>query len=694
MRSFPLEPQAGLHPLYPNGRLAEDEGASPRPRRYPRSRYRPDGARRRRTEGARSAQPVAAKYQPKQKRSRQSAPGPASEGPYSVPTTSCSSQPVATARSAPGRASRLRLETLGQPIQDGQAGGQEDWQWTWQHRGRERSRDRQPTHWGGRSSRPHYSGRADSARDRQQSQGYRGAAHPETVRRTATPGSRSRQPSQSQHAAGTTKAARLTAEETTPRAEPRQGYQKATGAVQVVVVVDEPDGAPGSRPSAPSAEKTAPNRPALKSRTEPATQAPQATQRAGSKPPQPKHVCQKKWALLEDLQLVIHKANSKGATDLLYDYLGGGSFKQRHTDFHKLECCKGIPCVGNWTVAMFAHLLAGTTLNSTKQAKVYGDAVEGWISDIASEPDFEELTGYIAEGLTLSSLILERIPQLMYEAMSWQITMPQLRAYIEEYHGPQEVVEPDQGEPTPAPKPGAVALKPSEQRSSAPRAEQEASSASDSYYTDESEAEEGEPMVFTRPPCQLDFDRARTIGKRLSVVLRHDTTSASVKLKTDGTVLVSQILGLRVLKSVRATEADIVSVCYWNKKQRFRLITRDGQLWVGATQGHSIEGVNVAETATVLDFESTPAYVLHATRYDFLKSIYENGLLPGGRSAKRRSHIHTVEQSPGYKDMFPDGSDVVLVIRTAKTTATSLKLQYSLFKVYSLNIPISLICRP
>ena len=298
---------------------------------------------------------------------------------------------------------------------------------------------------------------------------------------------------------------------------------------------------------------------------------------------------------------------------------------------------------------MFAHLLAGTTLNSTKQAKVYGDAVEGWISDIASEPEFEELTGHIAEGLTLSSLILEKIPRLMYEAMSWQITLPQLRDYIEEYYGPQEVAESDQGEPTPARKP---------------------SSASDSYYTEESEAEEGERMVFTRPPRQLDFDRARTTSKRLSVVLRHDTTSASVKLKTDGTVLVSQLLGLRILKSVRATEADIVSVCYWNKKQRFRLITRDGQIWVGAAQGHSIEGVNVAETATVLDFESTPAYVLHATRYDFLKSIYENGLLPGGRSAKRRSHIHTVEQTPGYKDMFPDGSDVVLVIRTAKTTAT------------------------
>ena len=649
---------------------AEDEA---RPRRYPRSRYRPDGTRRRtagelRARGARNQWPPSTSQN---KRGADNRP----RGQQARDRTQ-SLQPRAQANQCKHRGPRqdehrdYGWRNWDSRSRDGQSGGQEEWQWTWQHRGRDRSRDRQPTHWGGRSSRPHYFGRADSARDRQPSQGYRGAAHPATGRRTATPGIRSRQPSRSQHAAGTTKAARLTAEETTPRAEPRQGNEKATGAVPVVQVVDEPAGAPGSRTSAPSAPKTAPNRPALKSRAESATQAPQAMQRAGSKPPQPKHVCQKKWALLEDLQLVIHKANSKGATDLLYDYLGGGSFKQRRTDFHKLECCKGIPCVGNWTVAMFAHLLAGTTLNSTKQAKVYGDAVEGWISDIASEPEFEELTGHIAAGLTLSSLILEKIPRLMYEAMSWQITLPQLRDYIEEYYGPQEVVESDQGEPTPAPKPGAVALEPSGLRSSAPRAEQEASSASDSYYTEESEAEEGEPMVFTRPPCQLDFDRARTISKRLSVVLRHDTTSASVKLKTDGTVLVSQLLGLRILKSVRATEADIVSVCYWNKKQRFRLITRDGQIWVGATQGHSIEGVNVAETATVLDFESTPAYVLHATRYDFLKSIYENGLLPGGRSAKRRSHIHTVEQTPGYKDMFPDGSDVVLVIRTAKTTAT------------------------
>ena len=56
MHSFPLEPQAGLHPLYPNGRGAGSE------RRYPRSRYRPDGTRRRtagelRARGARNQWP-------------------------------------------------------------------------------------------------------------------------------------------------------------------------------------------------------------------------------------------------------------------------------------------------------------------------------------------------------------------------------------------------------------------------------------------------------------------------------------------------------------------------------------------------------------------------------------------------------------------------------------------------------------
>ena len=38
-----------------------------------------------------------------------------------------------------------------------------------------------------------------------------------------------------------------------------------------------------------------------------------------------------------------------------------------------------------------------------------------------------------------------------------------------------------------------------------------------------------------------------------------------------------------------------------------------------------------------------------------------------------------MEQSSGDKDMFPDGSDVILVIRTAKTTATWYKTSNGYF---------------
>ena len=104
----------------------------------------------------------------------------ASEGPHSVPTTSRSSQPVATPRSAPGRASRLWLEKLGQSIK-GWPG--------WRARGLAVA-----AIVAGTGSPPTGAAVAagpttlDGQTDWQPSQGYRGAAYPKTVRRTATPG--------------------------------------------------------------------------------------------------------------------------------------------------------------------------------------------------------------------------------------------------------------------------------------------------------------------------------------------------------------------------------------------------------------------------------------------------------------------------------------------------------------------------
>ena len=132
---------------------AEDEGASPRPRRYPRSRYRPDGARRRtagelRARGARNQWPRSASQNRKEPTI-----GPGNTGLGSPPTgaTVAAGPTTLDGQTPPGIGSRL-----------------ED----------------------------------------------RDAAYPETVMRTETPRSSSQQPSQSQHAVEATTATRTTAEET------------------------------------------------------------------------------------------------------------------------------------------------------------------------------------------------------------------------------------------------------------------------------------------------------------------------------------------------------------------------------------------------------------------------------------------------------------------------------------------------
>ena len=58
------------------------------------------------------------------------------------------------------------------------------------------------------------------------------------------------------------------------------------------------------------------------------------------------------------------------------------------------------------------------------------------------------------------------------------------------------------------------------------------------------------------------------------------------------------------------------------------------------------------------------------------QSILRERALSGGGKFQSTQPSHTVEESPGYKDMFPDGSDV---IRTAKTTATWYKTSNGYF---------------
>ena len=271
---------------------AEDEGASPRPRRYPRSRYRPDGTRRRtagelRARGARNQWPPSTSQN---KGEPTIGPGASKRGNALSP---CNLVLKPTSGNTEDEHRDYGWRNWDSRSRDGQTGGQEEWQ-------PGNTEDATVAGTGSPPTQP------------------AAAAGPTTLDGRTPPEIGSRLKDTEALPTLQRGGARLLRPLTTAlsiaarhwddkgsqadrRGDDPLSPDKGTRRQQ------EPAGAPGSRTSAPSAG------------AEPATQAPQAMQRAGSKPPQPKHVCQKKWALLEDLQLVIHKANSKKTTDLLYD---------------------------------------------------------------------------------------------------------------------------------------------------------------------------------------------------------------------------------------------------------------------------------------------------------------------------------------------------------------------------------------
>ena len=112
---------------------AEDEGASPRPRRYPRSRYRPDGARRR-TAGELRARGARNQWPPSTSQNRRGADN-RPRGQQARDRTQ-SRQPRAQANQWRHRGQRQEehrdygWRNWDSRSRDGQADGQEDWQWT------------------------------------------------------------------------------------------------------------------------------------------------------------------------------------------------------------------------------------------------------------------------------------------------------------------------------------------------------------------------------------------------------------------------------------------------------------------------------------------------------------------------------------------------------------------------------------
>ena len=158
------------------------------------------------------------------------------------------------------------------------------------------------------------------------------------------------------------------------------------------------------------------------------------------------------------------------------------------------------------------------------------------------------------------------------------------------------------------------------------------------------------------------------VSKRLSVVLRHDKGEFELRFDERALVPLEDVLRLPIMHKKRIDRKQIMSAIYHNDKKRFRAVIKDGKTFIGASQGHSFR-INPDSAHTRTPTENVPALV-HSTHYDFLQSILQHGIRPGGLREDHRQMVHCLEDKPSAARFYPPGVDVVLHISPQKTDAT------------------------
>merc|ERR1719195_1353680 len=141
--------------------------------------------------------------------------------------------------------------------------------------------------------------------------------------------------------------------------------------------------------------------------------------------------------------------------------------------------------------------------------------------------------------------------------------------------------------------------------------------------------------------------RSRDFSKAMTQILRHTAPSLGIEMRPDGFCKASDVLASKPLIEFNTTVDDLTSTVQNNDKKRFATALFDGELFVRAVQGHSIEAVDDGALLRTLgpDDPDLPLVCAHGTYRRHLSRIAEEGLLAGGPS-RFRSHVHCVPYDP------------------------------------------------
>lgn len=149
-----------------------------------------------------------------------------------------------------------------------------------------------------------------------------------------------------------------------------------------------------------------------------------------------------------------------------------------------------------------------------------------------------------------------------------------------------------------------------------------------------------------------------SISKFLSLVLRHQPEVIGMKLDHEGWLPISELIANANKRGNSISLELLHDVVAKNDKKRFAL--SDDGLRIRASQGHSIEGVELN-----LEPKVPPEKLYHGTVANFIERIRQEGL-----SKRARNHVHlSAELETARKVGSRRGIPVLLTIDSARMNA-------------------------
>lgn len=159
-------------------------------------------------------------------------------------------------------------------------------------------------------------------------------------------------------------------------------------------------------------------------------------------------------------------------------------------------------------------------------------------------------------------------------------------------------------------------------------------------------------------------------SKELSWLLRHGAHEVGLSIRSDGYARVSDVINKTKKTITLATIQNIVKKC---PKQRFEIHQHhNGEWWIRARQGHSIQSVSDEKLCQRITNASEVPICIHGTTLQNWKRIQTEGL-----KRMQRNHIHFATGYCGDKNVQSG-------IRSTSTVFIHLDVQ----KVLDADIPL------